>query len=321
MGWQRAAALASICLAFCLGFTAPARSEEAGLDPDLLALCKGVDPAARRYCLHAILRHGDPEEEARDTIREMAERDEVLREAAAAAYVRLYGAAPPSPPQVPPPHASARSAGDPTRVIYSPTAFTQPEGAWSFNAFELGTVAFEHGLSPNVTIGLQTALPIGAVTFGSSVRVAAPFEGGAIGFQLQGLLYVPFLANNQDPIVVAGGGPMLTLGNFDRYVNAGLLGYFVSSKNTAILIPHAGFSVRVSKSVRLGAEGYLLGAYGPTSNNEGIGKRAALVWGVHLFGEKSWGDIALVYPLCEGCFGLYSVLPLGIPFLNFGHGW
>ena len=319
MGWQRAAALAPACLAFWLGFTPPAQSEEAGLDPDLLALCKSADSTARRYCLRAILRHGDPDEEAKDTIREMAERDEVLREAAADAYVRLYGAAPPSPPQVPPP-ASARSVGDPTRVIYSPTAFTQPEGSPSFNAFELGTVSFEYGLSPNVTIGLQTALPIGAVTFGSSVRVAAPLEGGAIGFQLQGLLFAPFVGGGE-PIVLVGGGPMLTLGSFDRYVNAGLLGYFVSSKKTAILIPHAGFSVRVSKSVRLGAEGYLLGAYGPTSNNEGIGKRVALVWGVRLFRERFWGDIALVYPICEGCGGLYSVLPVGIPFLNFGLGW
>ena len=31
-----------------------------------------------------------------------------------------------------------------------------------------------------------------------------------------------------------------------------------------------------------------------------------------------WGDIALIQPLFDGGFDVYEVIPLGIPFLNFG---
>ena len=54
---------------------------------------------------------------------------------------------------------------------------------------------------------------------------------------------------------------------------------------------------------------------------DGIGKLGIIAWGVRLFSETIWGDIALVDLLCDGCGSLYSVLPLGIPFLNFGVGW
>jgi hypothetical protein len=71
--------------------------------------------------------------------------------------------------------------------------------------------------------------------------------------------------------------------------------------------------------VRLGAEFYL-----PTltsGRDAGLGRIGVLLWGVRLFGETVWGDIALADPFCDGCSSLYRVLPLGIPFLNFGLSW
>jgi hypothetical protein len=302
---------------------AAARSEEPRatsrkLDPDLLALCRSTDPAGRRYCLREITAHGDPDGEAKETIATMAEHDEVLREAAADAYARLYGR-PPSAAPAPRP-TPAEASGDPSRVIYAPTAFTRPQGASSFNAFELGTFAFEHGLTPNVTIGLQTALPIGALVIGPTVRAGIPFEGGAIGIQLQALVFAPFVGSAH-ALLVAGGGPMLTLGNHDRYLNLGVLGYVTSSNGSGAVIPHLGFSARVAQSVRIGAEAYLPGAYGSDVRDAGLGKVGIVVWGVRLIGARFWGDVALVDLVCDGCGELYRVLPLGIPFLNFGLGW
>lgn len=306
-------------LVLCLVLAEAARAEEPGkLDPELIELCKSADPKARRYCLREIAARGDPEGEAKETLAAMAEHDDVLRKAAADAYARLYGGPPPAgaaPKPIP-----AGSSGDPTRVIYAPTAFTQPRGGSSFNAFELGTFAFDYGVSSNLSLGFQTALPIGAVVIGPSVRAALPFEGGALGIQLQALVFAPFVGNSE-AVLVAGGGPVLTLGNQDQYFNLGVLGYVTSSRGRGVVIPHLGFSTRISSTVRIGAEAYLPGAYGSDVRDAGPGKLGIVAWGVRLIGTRFWGDVALVDLICDGCGELYSVLPLGIPFLNFGLGW
>jgi len=72
---------------------------------------------------------------------------------------------------------STTASGDPMRVILAPTAFTRPQGTSSFNAFELGTLTFDHGITPNIALGLHTAIPIGAFVFGPTLRMSLPFEG------------------------------------------------------------------------------------------------------------------------------------------------
>lgn len=313
---MRIVVAATLC---CLSFAALAQQagEPRKLDPQLLGLCRSTDPAARLYCLRAIAAQGDPAGEAKDLIGEMADHDPAVREAAADAYARLYGRPPARPPTPPKP---ATASGDPMRVIFAPTAFTRPQGATSFNAFELGTLTFDHGVTSNVAIGLRTAIPIGALVLGPTLRVGLPFDGGAIGFQAEALLFAPFVGS-ADSYFVAGGGPMLTLGTYDRYVNLGVLGYFVTSNGDGVIVPHAGVSVLAAPRLRIGAEAYVPGAYGPGARNVGLGKIGVVAWGVRLFGEHVWGDIALVDLICDGCGSLYRVLPLGIPFLNLGAGW
>ena len=145
------------------------------------------------------------------------------------------------------------------RVILAPTAFTRPQGTSSFNAFELGTLTFDHGISPNVALGVQTMIPLGAFVIGPTLRVGVPFEGGAFGFQLNALLVTSF-ATSSGTVLLAGGGPVLTLGNYDRYFNVGVLTYFTTGGDgNGVVLPHVGFSLRVSRVVRFGAEAYLPG--------------------------------------------------------------
>jgi len=250
----------------------------------------------------------------------MASRDPELREEARDAYLRLYGTPPPDLP--PPPDRAAwdrtKAAGDPMRVILAPTAFTRPQGTSSFNAFELGTLTFDHGISPNVALGLQTAIPLGAFVFGPTLRVGVPFEGGAVGVHVQALLLSSFSGHSYG---LVGGGPILTLGNYDRYFNIGALAYFVTDEGTGIVMPHAGFSLRLSRAVRFGAEAYVPGVISRNSSDSGFGKLALILWGFRLFGESVWGDIALAEPICGGCGEVYRTLPMGFPFLNLGVGW
>lgn len=321
--WRRAPWAA--CLV-CLLVAFPSAAEDPAtariLDPELLALCKSSDPAARRYCLKAVGARADPAGEAKQIIAEMAANDPVLARQAAETYARLYGAPPPAvaPAAPSPAQEAAKAAGDPMRVILAPTAFTRPEGTTSFNAFELGTLTFDHGVTRNLALGLQTALPIGAFVIGPTLRAGIPFEWGAIGVHLNAAVFAPFVGSTST-YVIAGGGPILTLGNYDRYFNLGLLAYTVTSNGDALVMPHAGFSLRVSPGVRLGAEAYLPGAYGNDVRDAGIGKIGIVLWGIRLFGDKFWGDIAFADLVCDGCGSLYRVLPLGIPFLNFGLGW
>ena len=321
----RTCSVALLAAAAAAGSEDPAPPDR--LDPALLSLCKSIDVVARRYCLDTIAARGDPDGKAREIVADMAANDQLLKDVAATLYRRLYSAPPPAAPAPgpvkpeagrPPPAAQPPAAGDPMRVVYAPTAFTRPEGTASFNAFELGTFAIDKGMSPNLALGLQTALPVGAFVFGPTLRIGFPFSGGAVGFHLVAVVFIP-LVGNSSSVFVAGGGPMLTLGDFDRYFNAGVLAFYASSSNTAVFAPHAGFSVRISPGARLGAEAYLIGWSGDRSS--GFGKFGLVLWGLRIFGESLWGDIALAEPICDSCGGIYRVLPIGIPFLNFGLSW
>jgi hypothetical protein len=308
---------ASICL-FSIAALAQQTAEPRLLDRELLALCRSIDRAARLYCLHSIAAQGDPGGQAKETIAAMADHDSDLRDEAARTYAHLYGTAPPARPLVRP--LSPNASGDPMRVILAPTAFTRPQDTTSFNAFELGTLTFDHGITPNIALGLHTAIPIGAVVFGPTARIGLPFQGGAFGLEADAILFAPFVGSASTYLVL-GGGPILTLGNPDRYVNFGVLSYFLTSNGDGVIIPHAGFSMLATPGVRIGAEVWLPGAYGSDVRDAGIGKIGVILWGVRLFGQSVWGDIALADLICDGCGDLYRVLPLGIPFLNLGVGW
>jgi hypothetical protein len=289
------------------------------LDPELLALCRSPDSQARRYCLHAIARRGDPLGEARQTVADMAANDPALREEADATLAQLYRASPPA--RVGPPAGSASSAGDPTRTVYAPTAFTRPAGTASFNAFELGTYTFDYGVTDHLTMGIQTTIPVGAFVIGPTLRAGMAIDGGAVGVYANALLVAPFSGGTT--VLLAGGGPVLTLGSVDSYVNFGVLGYAVKGGGDTFgaLVPHVGGSLRISPRARIGAEVYVPGIYGNGINESGFGKVALVLWGVRIFNDSLWGDIALADPICSGCGEIYSVIPLGIPFLNFGAAW
>ena len=267
---------ASVCC-FSVAALAQEPAEPRQLDPELLGLCRSIDPAARSYCLHSIAAQGDPGGQAKETIAEMANQDSVLSDEAAKTYARLYGGAPAARPPPQPP--STTPSGDPTRVILAPTAFTRPQGTSSFNAFELGTLTFDHGITPNIALGLHTAIPVGAFVFGPTVRMSLPFQGGAVGLEVDALLFAPFVGSTST-YFVAGGGPILTFGNSDRYLNLGVLSYFVTSNGDGVIIPHAGFSVLATRGVRIGAEVWIPGAYGRDVSSTGLGRIGVVLWGV-----------------------------------------
>jgi hypothetical protein len=295
----------------------PAVAQEATPD-DVLALCHSTDPLAKRFCLKKIEAAGDQRPEVRAVVRELA-RDPAVASDAAGVLERVYQeSAPPAPEAVEPPPApeSQIGEGDPTRVIYSSSAFPRRRGETAMNAFMLGTYHFDHGITDNITIGAQTAIPIGFAAGGATVKLSLPFEGGAVALWGNGILIKPF--SDDSAIGIIGGGPIVSLGNRRTFFNAGLYFYHLSGLDddggVSLAIPHLGVSHRVSDRVRLGAELYVPMLVSETTELD----MAALVLGVRIFGKSIWGDIALIEPICDGCGEVYSTIPLGIPFVNLG---
>ncbi len=296
------------------------------IDPELLALCESVDVAARRYCLRRIDEAGQPSPEVRATLMRMSSRDPELHRRARDAFRRLFAAEPPpyqaideerppeapTEPEVPP--------GDPYRVVYAPTAWVRPAGTAAFNAFELGTFQVDFGIDDHVQLGFQTMIPVGVIGIGAVARAGWQFEGGAVGVNGNAVALVPFVDGGEDPIFLYGGGPTVTLGDFDRYVNAGVAVYGLSSSDddVAAVVPHIGGSLKLAARLKVNAE-----LYGITTTDGGVdfGELFLLMWGVRIFGDSLWGDIALIDPICEDCGEIYEVIPLGIPFLNVGASW
>jgi len=313
------------------------------LDERVLVLCFSRDVMAREYCLLQIVEHGQASpEKVEPTLRRMATRDVALHDQAGALYRRLFPGNPapiyqgPPPTTEPPPtwggpitpdvegeepkndHATA---GDTTRVIFAPTAYVRPAGDVGLNFFQIGSVSVDYGIADVAQIGARTALPIGVLPFTLNGRLSYPFEYGAVGINAEFGLVWPFLFSDDNPVIlVGGGGPTLTLGNANHYFNVGVMEFgagLVGAGGGAadVFLPHIGASFRVAEVVRLGLEGYLLGSL---SAPELFGEGGAIMAGVRFFGEWIWGDVALLEPICGPCVDLYEVIPVGIPFLNFG---
>lgn len=298
------------------------------VDRELLALCRSEDRRARWHCFREIEWAGDTTPEVRAALARLSARDAELHTRAQRAYRALFAEEPPPylgleearrrrrpraapEPRIPP--------GDPYRVVYAPTAWVRPPGTGSLNGFELGTIQVDYGLHDNLQLGFQTMLPIGVLGLGAIARAGFSFDGGAVGITANGIALIP-MAEGGRPLLLFGAGPTLTLGSPEGYGNGGVLVYGITDQRdeVTVIIPHAGGSLVVTPHLRVNAE-----LYSVSVPEEGVdfGELFALLAGVRIFGESVWGDIALLFPICEGCHDLYEVLPLGIPFLSVGASW
>jgi hypothetical protein len=108
-----------------------------------------------------------------------------------------------------------------------------------------------------------------------------------------------------------------SLGTPAEYLSGGVLAFHVTGSTSGdFLLPYAAGSIQIAKWARVGVE-----IFAPTaldSNPLGFGSLLAVVWGVRIFNDNLWGDIALLDPMCDGCGAVYSIVPVGIPFISVG---
>jgi len=293
--------------------------EDPGALDRLLPLCDSQEVTPRRYCIEELSRIGDPDGRAHDRLVELARHDPALHAEAAAAVQHLYGEPPPTFDI----GAGAAWTRDPgrTRTIFFPTAYTLERGEGSIQILNLGYWEVDYGATDHVQAGLMTGIPIGAIVFVPRLVLSA--RGGPIGasFQVLGGILYPYVGtSNNDPVFVYGGGPTLSVGDPDRFLNLGFefYGGTYRGNSAGLLLPHAGGSLRLGARVALHLEVLVPGGIATSTSDLRFAEAALVLYGLRIIGSNLWGDISFAAPICADCGQLYKYLPLGVPLLGFG---
>jgi len=213
-----------------------------------------------------------------------------------------------------------------TRGLFLPSAFTPGNGRITGAVFDLAYFSFDAGIGDGGQAGLQFGhLGPLASYLGAQAKVAARGDGFAVALFGAGLLFVPFTG---DIAPVAGAGPVLSVGDRNRFINVGFGAYSVAfpEHTVGLALPNAGFFWRLSRRLRLGTE---ISTPGFFANDalEAEGERAvkfevAELWligyGARFVWPMTWLDLAFVLPICDGCGQVYRYAPIGIPLIGAG---
>ena len=254
--------------------------------------------------------------------------DPLMYDQVARAIVQLYGVSAPARPgwTVGPPASTPEApAGSPARAdpgrartIFFPTAYTTEKGKASFATMDLGYWDINYGIGENIEIGLRTGPPVGLFAFMPQLKIALPFDGGAVAFHGLGGFFLPAVGNRNWTLYIVGGGPTLSLGkNLVFSIGTEVYGIFITHDSLGLVLPYAGLSLSLGTRVSLGVEFVAPGVF--DSHHSLFGEIEFLLWGLRIKGERIWGDIGFVDPICKGgCGGFYRIMPLGCPLLNLG---
>ncbi len=188
-------------------------------------------------------------------------------------------------------------------------------------------------MNEHVEIGMGVALPVAVYGFVPRVKlVIHPKPKIHLGLLFTGGVFGTFIDKRHNRGVgVYGGGPVATFGDERLFFNASFLfggrstygdrelcygGACYDDDNTRWLgIASVGVSWRLGRWVRLNASLSM-----PLHQDfEGNGKTYVLFYGVRIFGEHLFGDIAMMMFFNEDTLEMFEYMPMGIPFLSFGY--
>ncbi len=275
-----------------------------------------------------------------------ADADQAVRAAAARAVGGFKavgaGASTPQRADAPDTKRSERpSDPDATRGIYGSTAFSRQAGTWSWTIFNVGYWRFNYGVNDYLELGLDTMPPIMAVAFVPNLKVSFPLgESARLGIKAMGGVLYPYIENDDDVrFAIFGGGPTLTIGDPDLYLNVGVMVYglvhgeqqYVYDPNTPwgngveelehesvwAVLPTVGFGWRFSRRLKLNVELHAVTAEG----FEYSGEFWVLIYGLRIFGERIYGDVSFALPFWPEMGEIMKYMPVGFPLLTFGFLW
>ncbi|MDD5309621.1 MAG: hypothetical protein PHU25_20070 [Deltaproteobacteria bacterium] len=229
----------------------------------------------------------------------------------------------------------------PTRVVYTPTAFTLEPGRTRITVSDLSVFGIEHGFDEFLQVDFQSALPI--LFFGGSLWLKSTHaftEHVRFGAYAVGCLtwsYDPeFVAGITRFLQFFGGGLVLSLGTEDLFVSLSasafaFYGRLSESGATAesagehssispghgwLALPGAGLSWRPVRRVSLSIE-----ASNVVADFAEPGRVWVVIPGVRFMGDVSFVEVAAVAPIFRGVEKIMIYMPLGFPYVSFGYGF
>lgn len=210
----------------------------------------------------------------------------------------------------------------PGRMGLYESALMPREGLASWTALNLGVHRFDYAVSDHVQVGLTTVIPIGVavavpdIKFGTSLTEDLHL---AVTARVGGLM-----APTGSMLMTYGGNALLTYGDADYHLTAGVHAYGVSvpgrgSDAAWIVHPSIGGVFRLADfalaHVDLGPT--LIGATG-AGDPETL---FAFKYGIRFHGDNCFGDVAFLIPGVEEWSEMAQILPLGLPTLTFGYAF
>jgi hypothetical protein len=200
----------------------------------------------------------------------------------------------------------------------SETAFMSPGGIINWTSSDIAYHRFDFAVSDHVSLSVSATLPVGLFAAAGHARFGGEVaEDLHLAFTVEaGMAWFIFAP---DALVTGfGGGPTLTWGTPDLYLNVKARAWGLSTTATDELawfaLPTIGGGVRVADFARL----YLDAGPILTSLNPDHGTVWAIHYGVRFHGQTFYGDIGFLIPAFDGWEEMARYSPLGLPAMSLG---
>lgn len=215
-----------------------------------------------------------------------------------------------------------------SRSVWTPTALPKPRKGVQATGFNLGLWHVEGTINNNIDVGSFVLLPIGLLAVAPTVRYhRSTSENFHYAFVGNAGFATSFASGFDANLFMYGGGPVVTLGTSEKYLNFALLGYgfhaaagnelFDVDHSAYMVLPSIGGGIQVAGKVKLNAEFI---SFNGSDFSRDAGAIWAFVYGARIFSESGsiFGDISFVAPIASGVGDFYRTLPLGFPMLTLG---
>lgn len=214
---------------------------------------------------------------------------------------------------------------DPTRVIFSTSAFSRPRGTLNWTMYELGLHQLDYQATDNLNIGINALVPVAVVGLMAHAQynwsISKYFH---VGVRAQAAFFTEFVEGEMMALAY-GGGPVMTIGTPDLFLNVHVPMYGLSAaadddfETRFALFPSIGGSWRVARRLRINVEVHK--PLSPDFDSDANTSIWAVLYGVRIFGENIYGDISFVLPLSEDAGEYLKYMPMGLPLLTLGYSW
>ena len=226
---------------------------------------------------------------------------------------------------------------DPSRMILSSTAFPLEKGRFQCTVHDLGFWMFKYNPSENITLQFNTLIPFVWILLNPSIKITGEISPHVrAGFLGDFYYLITYIEYPENYMVYYGGGPILTIGSRDYFINLASLFYGAYTHtwgddtepygwNDYLALAEIGTGLRLFHRISFRAEYIFVipkerKKVGHSTLSDFIGD-SIFMYGFRYFGGSIFGELNLLLPIYDDMGEYLKKLPLGIPHLVFGINW